>query len=108
MEDPIRGTRSSWPSAQAQETPSRSFKLRKLLLRYYPPGIILEYEDQEGALQQSSLDLLNLDADTDVEVQEPFIFFQLRLRVSGKIWNEHETRSRLFEWSWLNVCVCIV
>lgn len=73
MEGPISGMRSSWLAARPQEPPaSRSFKLRKLLLRYYPPGIILEYEDQAGALQQSSLDLLNLDADTDVEVRDYF------------------------------------
>lgn len=72
MEGPISKPRSSWPSARQQEhSGNRSAKLKKLLLRYYPPGIILEYEDHTGAFQQSSLDLLNLDVDTDVEVR-PF------------------------------------
>jgi hypothetical protein len=78
MEGPISKPRSSWPSARQQEHSSnRSAKLKKLLLRYYPPGIILEYEDHMGTFQQSSLDLLNLDVDTDVEVRAsalPFAF----------------------------------
>ena len=64
-------------------------KLKRFLLRYYPPGIILEYE-QSGEvraialdacrapapdpltpclqLKNKAIDLLTLDADTDVEV----------------------------------------
>jgi dynein assembly factor with WDR repeat domains 1 len=41
-------------------------KLRKLLLRYYPPGIILEYE-HDGELMQRSVDLLDLSPETDAE-----------------------------------------
>merc|ERR1711981_356310 len=37
------------------------------LLRYYPPGIILEYE-QADELRNKSIDLLNLSAETDVEL----------------------------------------
>ena len=42
-------------------------KLKKLLLRYFPPGIILEYERSNGQSESKSLDLLNLSPDTDVQ-----------------------------------------
>ena len=42
-------------------------KLKRFLLRYYPPGIILEYE-QTGELRQKAVDLLTLSPETDVEV----------------------------------------
>merc|ERR1719424_72383 len=42
-------------------------KLKRFLLRYYPPGIILEYE-QANELRNKSIDLLNLSAETDVEL----------------------------------------
>ena len=35
-------------------------KLKKVLLRYYPPGIILEYERNNGEPETKSIDLLNL------------------------------------------------
>mmetsp|Transcript_2982 Transcript_2982/g.8482 ORF Transcript_2982/g.8482 Transcript_2982/m.8482 type:complete len:84 (-) Transcript_2982:1280-1531(-) len=42
-------------------------KLKRFLLRYYPPGILLEYE-QAGELKTKSVDLLNLTPESDVEV----------------------------------------
>lgn len=42
-------------------------KLRKFLLRYYPPGIILQYE-RDGAMMQKPVDLLDLTPDVDIEV----------------------------------------
>ena len=45
---------------------SSRVKLKKFLLRYYPPGIILEYE-HEATLMQRSVDLLDLTPDTEVE-----------------------------------------
>lgn len=44
------------------------FQAQEATAQILPPGIILEYEDITGAVQQSSLDLLNLEAETDVEV----------------------------------------
>lgn len=35
-------------------------KLKKFLLRYYPPGIILEYLKSNGEPETKSIDLLNL------------------------------------------------
>eukprot|EP00951_Prasinocladus_malaysianus_P018988 scaffold153226_cov51-Prasinocladus_malaysianus.AAC.1 len=42
-------------------------KLKKFLLRYYPPGIILQYE-HDGMMKQKPIDLLDLQQETDVEV----------------------------------------
>lgn len=42
-------------------------KLKKLMLRYYPPGIILQYEIS-GFMKQKPIDLLDLSPDTDLEV----------------------------------------
>lgn len=36
-------------------------KLKKFLLRYYPPGIILEYVKSNGETEIKSIDLLNLN-----------------------------------------------
>lgn len=44
-----------------------TMKLRKFLLRYYPPGIILQYE-RDGVMKQKPIDLLDLTPDVDIEV----------------------------------------
>ncbi|KAK6296822.1 hypothetical protein J4Q44_G00329640 [Coregonus suidteri] len=41
-------------------------KLKQFLLRYYPPGIILEYE-KGGALKSKSIDVLDLSPETDIK-----------------------------------------
>lgn len=55
-------------------------KLKRFLLRYYPPGIILEYQKSNGDQETKSIDLLNLSAETDIDqlvneivLQEPII-----------------------------------
>ncbi|XP_017740968.1 PREDICTED: dynein assembly factor with WDR repeat domains 1-like [Rhinopithecus bieti] len=40
-------------------------KLKSFLLRYYPPGIMLEYE-KHGELKTKSIDLLDLGPSTDI------------------------------------------
>lgn len=42
-------------------------RLKKFLLRYYPPGIILEYE-QSGMMKSKSIDLLDLKPTSDVDL----------------------------------------
>lgn len=42
-------------------------KLKKILLRYFPPGVILEYQKSNGEMESKSVDLLNLNEHTDVE-----------------------------------------
>ncbi|KAF5834708.1 WD40-repeat-containing domain protein [Dunaliella salina] len=54
-------------------------KLKKFLLRYYPPGIILQYE-RDGVMKQKPVDLLDLGPGVDIEAlcsqvikQEPLV-----------------------------------
>lgn len=42
-------------------------KLKKLMLRYYPPGIMLQYEIS-GYIKQKPIELLDLCPSTDLEV----------------------------------------
>ena len=37
-----------------------NMKLKRFLLRYHPPGIILEYLRKSGEVETKSIDLLNL------------------------------------------------
>lgn len=42
-------------------------KLKRFLLRYYPPGITIEYIKSNGEKEIKSIDLLNLNEHTDVD-----------------------------------------
>lgn len=42
-------------------------KLKRFLLRYFPPGIILEYHARNGDLETKSIDLLDLAPTTEVD-----------------------------------------
>jgi hypothetical protein len=57
---------SSRRSVLAQLQPA--MKLKRFLLRYYPPGIILEYELRDRTREMKEIDLLNLTSETDVDV----------------------------------------
>lgn len=35
-------------------------RLHKILIRFYPPGIILEFIDYEGIIENKSIDLLTI------------------------------------------------
>jgi len=37
-----------------------NMKLKRFLLRFHPPGIILEYLKRSGEIETKSIDLLNL------------------------------------------------
>ena len=41
----------------------KKMKLKRFLLRYYPPGIILEYVKKNGEIETKSIDLLNLSSE---------------------------------------------
>ena len=43
-------------------------QLKRFLLRYFPPGIILEYELRDRTREMKEIDLLHLTPETDVEV----------------------------------------
>eukprot|EP00501_MAST-03F_sp_TOSAG23-6_P000578 GSMAST32.ASY1.ANO1.599.1 assembled CDS len=51
-------------------------KLKRFLLRYFPPGIILEYVKRDGSKNSKEIDLLHLNAETDVEVLVNQIVFE--------------------------------
>lgn len=62
----------------------RTGKLKKLMLRFYPPGLILQYEAVGGFPKQKPIDLLDLSADTDLEVMVTQILSQEPLLGEGK------------------------
>jgi hypothetical protein len=41
-------------------------KLEKIMVRYFPPGLILEIKDSEGYMDNKSIDLLNLNENSDI------------------------------------------
>jgi dynein assembly factor with WDR repeat domains 1 len=51
-------------------------KLKRFLLRYYPPGIILEYELRDKSREMKEIDLLHLTPDADVDVIVNQIVFE--------------------------------
>ena len=55
-----------------------SVKLKRFLIRYYPPGIILEYEDH-GALKSKPINLLQLGL---LEVFQSFNLIQVPAQIS--------------------------
>lgn len=64
-------------------------KLKKFLVRYYPPGIILQYE-KDNMMKQKPIDLLDLTPDVDVDIlatqiinQEPLIGENRRETLKG-------------------------
>merc|ERR1712061_233932 len=56
--------------------PFGGMKLKRFLLRYFPPGIVLEYQRRNGDVETKSIDLLNLTPCTDVEVLINQIVFE--------------------------------
>lgn len=42
-------------------------KLKRFLLRYYPPGVILEYERRDGSRNTKIIDLLLLTPESDLD-----------------------------------------
>jgi dynein assembly factor with WDR repeat domains 1 len=85
-------------------------RLKRFLLRYYPPGITLEYE-QSSILKTKTIDLLQLKPDSDpdavvrsVAAQEPLItparegqVKKLVLKLQQKLKQENEHRFYLFK-----------
>ncbi|CAN0484221.1 unnamed protein product, partial [Ectocarpus sp. 12 AP-2014] len=51
-------------------------KLKRFLLRYYPPGIMLEYELRDRSREMKEIDLLHLSPESDVDVLVNQIVFE--------------------------------
>ncbi|CAF4645033.1 unnamed protein product [Rotaria socialis] len=71
-------------------------RLKRFLLRYYPPGIILEYE-QSNVLKTKSIDLLDLKPDTDINSVVEEIVRKEPLITATKIDKVRELIERLQE-----------
>ena len=41
-------------------------KLSKMLARFFPPGLILEFKDNYDNIDSRTIDLINLNIDTDI------------------------------------------
>ena len=41
-------------------------KLEKIMVRYFRPGIVLEFTNSDGHLDNKSIDLLNLSKNSDI------------------------------------------
>ena len=48
-------------------------RLEKIMVRFFPPGIILEFQDYDGNIDNKSIDLLNLTENSDV----PYLIQQI-------------------------------
>ena len=48
-------------------------RLEKIMVRFFPPGIILEFQDYEGNIDNKSIDLLNLSENSDI----PYLIQQI-------------------------------
>jgi dynein assembly factor with WDR repeat domains 1 len=46
---------------------SNKKKLHRILIRFYPPGLILEYMDIANIIENKTIDLMNLSENSDVE-----------------------------------------
>ena len=42
-------------------------KLEKIQVRFFPPGLILEFKDGSGLIENKSIDLLNLSENSDID-----------------------------------------
>ena len=59
-------------------------KLKRFLLRYFPPGIIMEYEMRDKSREMKEIDLLHLTAESDVDVIVNQIVFEEPLITDAK------------------------
>jgi dynein assembly factor with WDR repeat domains 1 len=51
-------------------------KLKRFLLRYFPPGLILVYESNTGAVKEKTIDLLDLNCHSDLDATTDLILKQ--------------------------------
>lgn len=78
-------------------------KLKRFLLRYYPPGVILEYELRDKTREMKEIDLLHLTSDTDIDVIVNQIVFEEPLITESKKPHLRRMLYSKFQYSLLNV-----
>lgn len=61
--------------------------VKKILLRYYPPGLLMQYIQDRSATKTRSIDLLDLtpDADPAVRLQQLRVVLNVHLIVSSYV-----------------------
>ena len=65
-----------------KRTPKTS--LKRFLLRYFPPGIIIEYADEYGELQTQTIDLLDLTPSSNPDLLADSIIREIRIIPQSK------------------------
>jgi len=81
-------------------------RLKRFLLRYYPPGLTLECERADGSVLSKTIDLLHLTPDTDLDEcisdiihSEPFIKEKRRPHIKALLQRTTDsTPARPWEW----------
>ena len=76
--------KSSNQNSVSQRELKAIMKLKRFLLRYYPPGVILEYELRDNTREMKEIDLLHLTPDTDIAVIVNQIVFEEPLITESK------------------------
>ena len=73
-------------------------KLEKIMVRYFHPGIILEFKDSDGYIDNKSIDLLNLSENSDIQylVQQINEKEPLTIKYKSKIQKVIESNLLLF------------
>lgn len=59
-------------------------KLKKILLRFHPPGLVLQYQQIISCVKQKTVELLDLNPDTDLAVMAAHIISQEPLLLGEK------------------------
>lgn len=58
--------------------------LKRFLIRYFPPGIIVEYADEFGELQAQTIDLLDLSVSSNPDLLADSIIREVQVIPNSK------------------------
>ncbi len=72
-------------------------KLSKMMARFFPPGLILEFKDNYDNIDSRTIDLINLNANTDISflIKEINEKEPLTRKNNDKIYKIIESNSKL-------------
>ena len=60
-------------------------KLEKIKVLFFPPGLILKFKDRSGLIENKSIDLLNLNENSDIDYLISEINKKEPLKIKQKI-----------------------
>ncbi|KAK2951604.1 putative Dynein assembly factor with WDR repeat domains 1 [Blattamonas nauphoetae] len=63
---------------------SKKVSLKRFLIRYFPPGVIIEYADADGQLCVQTIDLLDLSGSSDAEMVADTIIREISIISASK------------------------